>query len=52
MSNDPAFVKDWEKVFGQPFSGARVPPAEAAKVKDELMKPAPWQETFKKFVGM
>jgi tripartite-type tricarboxylate transporter receptor subunit TctC len=52
MSNDPAFVKDWEKVFGQEFAGARVPALEAEKVKVELMKPAPWQDTFKKFVGM
>jgi putative tricarboxylic transport membrane protein len=52
MSNDPAFVKDWEKVFGQPFAGARVPALEAEKVKTEAMKPAPWQDTFKKFAGM
>jgi len=52
MSNDPAFVKDWEKVFGQEFADARVPALEAEKVKVELMKPAPWQDTFKKFVGM
>jgi len=52
MSNDPAFVKDWEKVFGQEFAGARVPALEAQKVLTEIMKPAPWQETFKKFVGM
>ena len=52
MSGDPAFVRDWEKVFGQEFAGARVPALEAEKVKDEFMKPAPWQDTFKKFVGM
>lgn len=52
MSNDPAFVKDWERVFGQEFADARVPASEAEKVKVELMKPAPWQDTFKKFVGM
>jgi len=52
MYNDPAFVRDWEKVFGQPFADARVPAQEAEKVKTELMKPAPWQDTFKKFVGM
>ncbi len=52
MSNDPAFVKDWEKVFGQDFAGARVPALEAEKIKDELMKPAPWHDTLKKFVGM
>ncbi len=52
MSNDPAFVKDWEKVFGQPFSGARVPALEAEKIKEEFMKPAPWQDTFRKFLNM
>jgi hypothetical protein len=52
MSSDPAFVKDWERVFGQDFDGARVPALEAEKVKEEFMKPAPWQDTFKKFVGM
>ena len=52
MSNDPAFVRDWEKVFGQEFSGARVPAPEAEKIKTEFMKPAPWQKTFKEFVGM
>lgn len=52
MSNDPAFVSDWEKVFGQDFDGARVPALEAEKVKDEFMKPAPWQGALKKFLEM
>jgi cytochrome c peroxidase len=52
MSNDPAFVRDWEKVFGQEFAGAKVTALEAEKVKVEIMKPAPWQKTFKEFVGM
>jgi tripartite-type tricarboxylate transporter receptor subunit TctC len=52
MSNDPAFVKDWEKVFGQEFAGVRVPALKAEKIKDDLMKPAPWQGTLKKFLGM
>jgi len=52
MSNDPAFVRDWEKVFGQEFAGAKVTALEAEKVKVEIMKPAPWQKTFKDFVGM
>ena len=52
MSEDPAFIRDWEKVFGQEFAGARVPALEAEKVKDEFMKPAQWQETFKKFLDM
>ncbi len=52
MYNDPAFVRDWEKVFGQEFAGALVPALEAEKVKTEIMKPAPWQKTFKEFVGM
>ncbi len=52
MSNDRAFVKDWERVFGQEFAGARVPALEAEKVKVEFMTPAPWQKTFKEFVDM
>lgn len=52
MADDPAFVRDWEKVFGQKFSHARVSPLEAEKVKDEFMKPAEWQDSLKKFLNL
>jgi hypothetical protein len=52
MADDPAFVSDWERIFGQKFSGVRVPAAEAEKIKEDFMKPAEWQKTLVKFVGL
>jgi len=52
MSEDPAFVKDWERVLGVKFADSRVSALEAQKITDEFMKPAPWQNELKKFLGM
>ena len=52
MADDPAFVRDWEKIFGQKFADARFSPLEAEKVKDEFMKPAEWQESLQKFLNL
>jgi len=52
MADDPAFVRDWEKIFGQKFSDARVPALEAEKVKDEFMKPAEWQKSLREFLNL
>lgn len=52
MSDDPAFVKDWERVLGVKFADSRVSPLQAQKITDEFMKPAPWQAELKKFLDM
>lgn len=52
MSDDPAFVKDWERVLGVKFADSRVSALEAQKITNEFMKPAPWQKALKKFLGM
>jgi len=52
MAEDKAFVRDWEKIFGQDFEDARVPAKEAEKVKDDFSKPAPWQDELRKFLNV
>jgi hypothetical protein len=52
MADDPAFVRDWEKIFGQKFSDARLSWQEAEKIKDNFMKPAEWQESLRKFLNL
>lgn len=52
MADDKAFIRDWEKVFGQDFEDARVPAKEAEKVKDEFTKPAPWQKELREFLNV
>ena len=50
MARDPGFVADWEKIFGQKLAPALVDSEEADRIKNSVMKPAPWQEYLKKFV--
>lgn len=52
MTKDPAFVRDWEKVFGQPLAPALVPATQAESLKEEFMRPAQWQDHLKKFIGL
>ncbi len=52
MAKDPAFVRDWEKIFGQKLAPVLVSATEAEQVKDEFMQPAPWQESLKKFLNL
>ncbi len=52
MSDDPAFVRDWEKIFGQKFSGSRLSALEAEKIKDDFMKPAEWQDKLRSFLNL
>ncbi len=51
-AQDPAFVRDWEKIFGQKLAPVLKSATEAEKVKDEFMQPAPWQESLKKFLNL
>ena len=52
MADDQAFVRDWEKIFGQEFAESRVSAKEAEKVKDEFSKSAPWQDVLRKFLNV
>ena len=52
MANDPGFVKDWERVFGQKLAPVLVTPEAASKIRDETMAPAEWQTHLRKFVGL
>jgi tripartite-type tricarboxylate transporter receptor subunit TctC len=51
MAKDPAFVRDWEKVFGQKLAPVLVSAKEAEAMKDDFMRPAPWQDHLRKFLG-
>jgi len=50
MAQDPKFVADWERIFGQKLAPLLVSPEEATALKNEYMAPAPWQDWLKKFV--
>ena len=50
MAKDPRFVADWERIFGQPLAPLLVSPEEGEKIKNNVMKSAPWQEYLRKFV--
>jgi hypothetical protein len=52
MADDQAFVRDWEKIFGQEFAESRVSAKEAEQVKDAFSKPAPWQDVLRKFLNV
>jgi tripartite-type tricarboxylate transporter receptor subunit TctC len=51
MAKDPAFVKEWEKIFGQKLAPVLVKPEEAQKILDEVMKPAEWQTYLRNFAN-
>lgn len=51
MAKDPAFVKEWEKVFGQKLAPVLVTPEEAQKITDEVMQPTEWQAYLRKFAN-
>lgn len=44
MAQDPAFVAEWERVFGQKFAPGHVPTELVERMKSEFLEPAPWQE--------
>lgn len=44
LAADSAFVTDWERVFGQKFVTSHVPTELAERMKQDFLKPAPWQE--------
>jgi hypothetical protein len=50
MAKDPRFIARWEKIFGQPLAPLLVSPEEGEKIKNAVMKSAPWQEFLRKFV--
>lgn len=52
MAEDPAFVRDWERVFGQKLAPSRVAAKEGEELKDEFMRPAPWQDHLRKFLSL
>lgn len=50
LAGDPAFVRDWERVSGQPLAPTMVPAEVAERSKNDFIKPAPWQDFLRKFV--
>lgn len=50
LTEDRAFVTDWERVFGQELAPTVVPAELAEQLKNDFMKPAPWQEYLRNFV--
>lgn len=48
MADAPAFVADWERVYGQELAPRRVSPELADRLTKEFLKPAPWQEFLRK----
>lgn len=50
MAKDPRFVARWEKIFGQDLAPLLVSPEEGERIKNAVMKSAPWQEFLRKFV--
>ena len=51
MYRDPAFVSDWEKIFGQKLEPVLATPEQGEELKNDFLKPAPWQEFLRKFVS-
>ncbi len=51
MAEDPGFVRDWEKIFGQKLAPVLVTPKEAEKIRDETMAPSEWQAHLRKFAN-
>jgi tripartite-type tricarboxylate transporter receptor subunit TctC len=52
MAEDPAFVRDWERIFGQRLADVRVAAKEGEELKDEFMRPAPWKDHLRKLLGL
>lgn len=50
VSKDPAFVADWEKIFGQKLAPVVVSADRGERLKNDFLKPAPWQDFLRKFV--
>ncbi|MFQ5851804.1 MAG: Bug family tripartite tricarboxylate transporter substrate binding protein [Candidatus Binatia bacterium] len=50
MAEDPAFVADWERIFGQKLAPVRISAEEGERLKNDFLRPAPWQEFLRKFV--
>lgn len=50
ITKDPAFVADWERILGQELAPAVVPAGVAEQLKNDFVKPAPWQGFLRKLV--
>ena len=50
MTQDPKFVSDWERIFGQKFGPVYVSPEEATMLNKEYMSQKPWQDWLRNFV--
>jgi len=49
MAEDPVFVGEWERVFGQKLAAVRITGARGEEIKNEALKPAPWQTFLKEY---
>jgi tripartite-type tricarboxylate transporter receptor subunit TctC len=50
VAKDPKFIARWEQIFGQPLAPLLVAPEDGEKAKNDVLKPAPWQDFLKEFV--
>jgi tripartite-type tricarboxylate transporter receptor subunit TctC len=50
VAKDPKFIARWEQIFGQPLAPLLVAAEDGEKAKNDVLKPAPWQDFLKEFV--
>jgi hypothetical protein len=50
LLEDRAFVKDWERVFGQELGPTVVTAELVEQLKNDFMKPAPWHDFIRNFI--
>lgn len=50
LADDPDFVRDWERVSGQPLDATMVPAELVERLKNDFLEPAPWQDFLRNFV--
>ena len=50
VTKDPAFVSEWERVFGQQLAPVMISAQMAERLKNDFLAPAPWQDFLRRFV--
>jgi tripartite-type tricarboxylate transporter receptor subunit TctC len=51
VTRDPAFVSEWERVFGQQLAPVTVSAPMAERLKNDFLARAPWQDFLRQFVN-
>lgn len=50
MASDPAFVAEWQKHMVPNLEAVRVPPETMERLRNDFLRPAPWQEFLRRSV--